>query len=418
MSPYLNPPAVLDAVSAFLESDRRVFVLSGPPGVGKSRAVERLTLDSGGAVVQLHDVRSWRLQDVMLAAEVLRYASLEPGPDPLLTLEHVLAGVVHPLLVAIDGIATASHLHTVARQVDGLLRQVTGRQLRFMLVVRTPPEVELSRYPVLAASTFVRASPRSADGGHVSFRLNAWSSAQARQAWNMARAEGAPDFDRLPLSVRRLMRLPLYQRLALSLSASFQVPTSGGYALVDACIRSLARLDGGEVDSVIDDVAHHASAAAEELPDRFRKPSPSPRDGTTDEFGRLARVAPDGAMVFEHDVVREYFLATRVSDVLIELETSLAMSAALDELAHVAQVSAVVRGVMDFAVQRLDGLATVVLSDAVASSLIDAAVTAPLMVEFAGLDATWLTTDVARSLMFRCISEASLPLAQSLLGST
>ena len=415
--PYLEPGHALAAVSAFLASRRRVFVLTGPPGAGKSCLVQHVASRPVAAAVQLHDVAMWRPRDVDLAAEVLRYASLEPGADAALTLEHTLAGTAGPLLVVIDGIATAAHLDSVARQVDGLLRQVAGPQLRFVLVVRTPPQVELTRYPVLAASTFVPEPSQSVEEVHVSFRLGPWGLSEARRAWNGAREAAAPEFDRLPMSVRRLVCLPLYQRLALSVSSCLRVPAAGGYALVNECVRSLARLDGRDVDSIINDVARRVSAVADELPSRFRQqPVGLPRP-TAEEFGRLARIAGDGSVLFEHDVVREYFLATRVSDTLLELESPAAVAAALDELAEAAQASATVWGVLEFAVQRLDGTAGEVLADAMASSFADPVVTAPLMVEFAGHDATWLSSDVVRSLMFRSISDRSLPLAQSLLSS-
>jgi 3-keto-L-gulonate-6-phosphate decarboxylase/transcriptional regulator with XRE-family HTH domain len=416
--PYLEPADAVAAVSAFLDSDRRVFVLAGPPGAGKSRLVQHVASGPISAAVQLHDVASWRVQDVDVAAEVLRYASLEPGADAALTLERKVVGATGPLLVVIDGISTAPHLDSVARQVDGLLRQVTGPQLRFALVVRTPPEVELTRYPVLVASTFGPAPSQSADHVHVSFRLGPWGPTQARRAWNAARGDAAPEFDHLPLSVRRMVCLPLYQRLVLSVGACLRVPAAGGYAVVDECVRSIAHLDGRDVGSVIDDVARRVSATADELPSRFReRPAIVPRP-SAEEFGRLARVAGDGSVLFEHDVVREYFLGTHVSDVLLELGSPAVVAAALDELAEAAQASATVRGVLEFAVQRLDGTACEVLADAMVSSFVNSFVTAPLMVEFAGHGATWFSSDVVRSLMFRSISDRSLPLAQSLLKSS
>jgi hypothetical protein len=107
------------------------------------------------------------------------------------------------------------------------------------------------------------------------------------------------------MSVRRLVCLPLYQRLALSVSASAQVP-------------------------VIGDVAHSVCAAADELPFRFRQPPATLRRPMAEEFGRLARIAGDGSVLFKHDVVREYFLAIHISDFLLELGSPAAVAAALD----------------------------------------------------------------------------------------
>ncbi len=415
--PYVEPTGALAALAAFLESDRRVFVLAGLPGAGKSSLVQHLAVGSIEPVVQLHDVALWRGQETDLAAEILRYASLEPGATAALTLERVLAQMDSRLAVVIDGIATAPRLDSIARQVDSLLRQVTGPQLRFVLVVRTPPNVELTRYPVLAASVFSPFPSPSTEEDHVSLRLGPWGLGEARRTWNAARSQDAPMFEDLPMSVRRLVCLPLYQRLALSVSAAAQVPTASGFALVDACVRSVAHLDGRDVDSVIGDVAHRVSVTAHELPFRFRQTPVTSRQAGAEEFGRLARTSGDGSVVFEHDVVREYFLAIHVSDFLLGLGAPAAVAAALDELAEVAQASATVRGAMEFAVQRLDSIAGEMLSDALASSFADAVVTAPLLVEFAGHEATWFTSDVVRSLMFRSISDRSSVLAQTLLTS-
>jgi 3-keto-L-gulonate-6-phosphate decarboxylase/transcriptional regulator with XRE-family HTH domain len=413
---FFEPKEALGTVAAFLDSDRRVFVLAGPPGVGKSCLAQHIVSEQFAAA-QLHDVAMWRVQGVDVAGEVLRYASLDPGADAAVTLEREVAGMARPLLVVIDGIATSSHLDSIARQVDGLLRQVPGPQLRFLLVVRTPPDIELTRYPVLAASVFMPASSQAGGEVHLSFRLAPWGMTQARRAWNSARQEATAEFDHLPTSIRRLVCLPLYQRLALSVSACWGRVPQAGYALVDECVRSVAPLDGRDVGSVIDDVARRVSAAADELPSRFREQPANVLRPATEEFGRLAQIAGDGSVLFDHDVIREYFLATHVSDILLELRTPAAVAAALDELVEAANTSAAARGVLEFAVQRLAGTAGEVLAGALASSFANPVVTAPLMVELAGHEARWLSLDVVRSLMFRSISDRSLPLAQSLLKS-
>ena len=85
---YFPPAECIDRLKDFLNSSSRVYVTKGPPGCGKTLLMyyfaEALATKVG---FQLHSVNSWDTQHVDVAAEILRYASIAAGDDPLLTFE-------------------------------------------------------------------------------------------------------------------------------------------------------------------------------------------------------------------------------------------------------------------------------------------------------------------------------------------
>lgn len=107
-----------------------------------------------------------------LAREILRFGSQPAGEDPLLTLEVESRNLSRPLLVVIDSPQSRAVVAKVCRQLDGTLRQVLSGNLRFLLVLRTPPEIELAPYPVLSAAVMPGQGQRQ--GAEPSLRLDRW----------------------------------------------------------------------------------------------------------------------------------------------------------------------------------------------------------------------------------------------------
>lgn len=139
----------------FLDSPARAFVLAGRAGSGKTRLTQHLARQWSIRVdFQLHSCSSWTLTGTDLATEILRYASLNSGDDALLSLEHASRSLDRPLIVIVDGVDSDDQLVGVGRQVDNILRQASSKDLRFVIVARTPPELDLSAYPVLGGWCF------------------------------------------------------------------------------------------------------------------------------------------------------------------------------------------------------------------------------------------------------------------------
>jgi hypothetical protein len=156
---YMPPVDVSATIEDFIASPTRVYVIKGPPGSGKTRLTYHLAEQVSVVDFQLHTADSWSGHSTDLASEILRYASIEGGHDPLLTIERECAQLSHPIVVVIDGPSTVAEIQQVCHQLDTVLRQVVTKNLRFCLVLRTPPDVEFSAHPVLAA-----AITRPADG--------------------------------------------------------------------------------------------------------------------------------------------------------------------------------------------------------------------------------------------------------------
>ncbi len=416
---YHPPERATEQLAAYLESPSRVYLTKGPPGCGKTRLAYHVAQQLAGSVTfQLHSVDSWDSPRADLATDVLRYASLSYGDDALLTLERICAGFRRTCIVVIDGIKSQGQFDEVARQVDRVLRQVTSQALRFFLIVRTPPDVEMSPYPVLAASVY--EPPASSIRGY-SYRLTPWGASEAKQVWNESREFGEPAFTELPLPVQQLARLPLYMRL---LKTAGTVSGHGGtnaYRLVDHCVSAVLRAAGRDVEHISEELADAAHGEnphvmPPQLGHLVLRHSSAPSTATLD-VRPLVWLSAAGHLVFDHDVIREYFLATRIANVVAEHGRSAATVQAFNDLAERASISAMDRGVFDFVVFCLDQSAPDILASVALSPAVNVHSTLPLMLNLVTGGARFATDEVLRISARRCTRDSAVELATSLLAT-
>jgi transcriptional regulator with XRE-family HTH domain len=243
---YAPPPGATAAFDNFVSSPTRVFVLKGPSGSGKSRLTYHLAEQDGATDFQLHALDGWN-EDYDLATHILRYASIDAGQDALLTLERACEALSRPTVVVIDGLRTEAAIQDLCRQLDLVLRQVLTDCLGFMLVLRTPPEIEFTAHPVLAAA--IRQAHGAPAG--TSLLLSAWTLGEAREVWDGCRTSIDLSFDRMSARVRRLARLPLYMQLIKSAGDSSSVGEQSGYRLIDYCVRAIAASAARNAETMI-----------------------------------------------------------------------------------------------------------------------------------------------------------------------
>ncbi|HEY9473837.1 MAG TPA: hypothetical protein VIS06_08295, partial [Mycobacteriales bacterium] len=397
MLAFVAPTGAVVALRRFLDSTSRVYVVTGPPGCGKTMMVGHLASELAGEVdSQIHAVDSWPPGQLDLPSQVLRYASIPGGADPLLTLERQVAGLDRDLLVVIDGIGSREQLHEVGRQIDVVLRQVSQVRLRFVLVVRTPPDPDLTAHPVLAACVHEQDSR---DSG-VSFRLGRWQPEQAQQVWDAAREPGQPTFADLPPSLQQLATLPLYLTLLYAGGRTVADRPATAFHLVDHCVRrvlSKAGIDVAAATETLSDLALRASDTL--LPPSLSTWLPPTTGGSglllPDDLSPLVVASPTGPH-FTHDVIGEYFIAVRIADLLMRQGRSVASVSALNDLAEYATTSASARGIFEFVVSRLDDrdphlAAAIALSPTVAVDT-----TLPLMLRAAAPGVGVATTQVVQ----------------------
>ncbi|MFI6309776.1 orotidine 5'-phosphate decarboxylase / HUMPS family protein [Nocardia fusca] len=404
----------------FLGSTARVFVLAGGVGSGKSCLARYLVRDCHDlADFQLHTCSPQPSAATDLATEILRYASLPSGPDALLTLEGATDTLPCPCVVVIDGIASEEQLSFIGRQVDGILRQTNSNQLRFVLVARTPPELDLSAFPILAASAFSSAStPQSA-----AYALTPWSKTTTREWWDHTRSENEIPFARLPEPLQSLATIPLYSQMLHSAGGVVQAGTGNGVAngfhLIGHCVRTVLGRNGQAIEPTVDNLARIAreltptalpaglASASETAIDLAELPS-STRP--------LLDRAPDGRPRFTHDIFRAYFLAVQIAELMADRGRSSATVTAFNELADRASQSAADRNVFEFVVCALDSRAPHLIELIASAPSITIDIALPMLVET--MATTGVTMgDVVRSAAQRCTQAKTRALTKAVLAT-
>ena len=381
---YLPPNDIIEQCSELVGSSS-VQMVTGPVGSGKTLMVYHLaTVLADRADFQLHSCESWGAVGFDLAAEVLRYASLPAEGDALLALERAGRTLNRPCVVVVDGVNTRFHFDEVCRQVDAAARQMIQGRLKFLLVVRTPPDADVSGYPVLAAAArWDRSRPSSG-----SSQLEYWDLAVARRAWDGSRLACEPRFADLPVTVQRLVQIPVYMRLVMSAGLTTSRGGINPYRLVEHCVRSVLPGPESAADARLDELAESAEAGA---------PEPLP--------------------TLQHDLVHEYLLAKRLAQRMVDRGRSAATVIELNELAARAAESAADRGVFDFVVHALEDTDPELAAAVAVSPSIDADITLPFMLAVSS-GAEFVNEHVLRSCAHRCRQEPILTLARALLATT
>ncbi len=421
---YVSPVDAIDRVADFLISSSRIFIAKGPPGCGKTRLMYYLAgVLATDADFQLHSVDSWSKQRLDLAGEILKYASIPDGEDSALVLENLSTGLRRQCLVVFDGIKTQEQFNDIGRQLDSLLRHVTADRLKFLLVIRTPPDVEISPFPVLAASV---CETRVHDPG-VSYWVLPWGISEAREKWNNSRRADEPTFSDLPSSIQQLARVPLYMRLLRAAGLDISPGEGNAYRLIDYCVRSILsasrqiRPSVEQAMEILEDLAQ--SEASDLVPTQLafyrahQLPAQSWDADSRSILQLLVRISSDGTLSFDHDVIREYFLANRIANLMMERGVSVATVSALNELADRAATSSTARGLFDFVIYCLDRSVPDLITSVALSSTISVSTALPLMIKLASEDSSFATDEVMRMCADRCAQGSALELARSILWS-
>ncbi|MFG2050889.1 orotidine 5'-phosphate decarboxylase / HUMPS family protein [Micromonospora sp. NPDC048935] len=401
--PYQEPLDAVGSVTGFLNSTARVHLLTGASGCGKSRLVQHVAAGmSGAADFQLHVADHWLAQDGPPAARLLRYASLPATDEPSLSVEAAVRGADRCSLIVIDGIRDAGQLTEVAQEVDALLREVVEPQLRFMLVVRTPPEVDVSAFPVLAASVYAPLRTTA------SYRLSRWSRGEAGRAWEASRRPGDPAFTALPAAVRELVRVPLHLRL-LRAGGEIGWAQINAYDLIDRCVRAIA-----PSEDAIDELAQAAERERPDLVPRWLRSDVPPDSSPAALAPLLIRSPITDRVEFGHDVIREFALATVISRRMRDSRSVSVVTASFNAMAAQAVTSATARSVCQLTALALDRHTPATVTAVLTAPTVDARVTVPLLLALP--DARFVTDGVLRQAAERAVREYDLDLTGSVLG--
>lgn len=399
----------LAAIGDFLSASGRVFLLSGVAGTGKSVLVRHAAaVFAGRADFQVHLALNDGSEG--LASAILRYGSVAPGDEPLLTLETFARTLTRPLVVAIDAIGTPEEFDATGRAVDALLRQVTTPHLRFVLAIRTPPVPDVAAFPLLSAAMHPR-------GSSTSHKTSRWTLDSARTAWDRERAPGVPEFMALHLSVRDLICLPLFMSLLRSAGPLATSDRISPYQLVDHCVRALATSGNVNADGLVRSLG---DAAIGSLGPRLRTVVGDLAAADHREVSvappALAQRAPDGSFEFSHSLVHEYFAATRIALSAAGWGRSRLVNLITD-MAKEAESDAVAAGLLHFTVMALDQSAPhLMASVALAPALVGSRATAQLL-QIAADGASFAGPEVLRACVRVCETggPSSLLLARALL---
>jgi 3-keto-L-gulonate-6-phosphate decarboxylase len=422
---YVPPVRTVQHVENFLESNKRVCLVTGLPGCGKSSLMLYLSKELvGTADVQLHFTDSWDLRETDLATEILRYASIEAHGNSLLALEQNTIDLARPLVVILDGVSSQARADDIGRQLDAALRQVTAAGLKFLMVIRTPPDVELSAHPILAASLY-EVDPREPA---TSREVTAWGWAQAQAVWERSRSRSNPAYNELPMSVQLLARTPLYMRLLITAGYDDDGhDTLNAFRVIDHCVQSILRQGKQRADVVMRLLCELAELQDPDLvPAQLTGPNDpfdqasSSGSVTVDDLlpSVFVRRGPHGRVTFTHDVIREYFLATRLAQRIIDRGRSVAAVTALNELAARATESAVGRGVFDFIVYSLDVDNPALLAAVATAPSVSVTTTLPMMMRLASIEnVAFASPEVLRACAARCSHRATLELSRVTLNA-
>ncbi|WP_328398078.1 hypothetical protein [Nocardia sp. NBC_00416] len=416
--PYLPNRADSDHFREFLDSPSRVYAIKGGGGRGKSMLVGHLAQTvANEADFQLHTLDSWDTTRTNLGSEILRYASIPDGDDALLTLEGACAHLSRPFVVIIDGLSSQAQLDRIGRQIDSVLRQVSAVRFRFALAIRTPPDVEFSPFPVLAASLY-EPSPGT------SYMVPDWDTRTAREAWNRSRGDAEPSFTDLPESIQQLARLPLYMELVKTAGSGTDLREINAFRLIDHCVRSILRASGQDVDralEVLQDLAERelGHLVPGQLVDSTNTDSPghdvSARMISAVDLSPLTQSASSGRLAFGHDIIREYALATRIAQLMVARGRTSATIAALNELAIQSTTSATARGLFEFVVYAIDAHSPELAAAFALAPSIGVSTTLPTMLRLARAGTQFASDEVLISCAKRCSSDKAIEVARSLL---
>ncbi|GAA1100911.1 orotidine 5'-phosphate decarboxylase / HUMPS family protein [Nocardiopsis metallicus] len=424
-STYHPDQTALERFRRFLDSQARVFVLTGATGSGKTLLTQYLAHRWSEHVdFQLHTCSTWALSTMNLATEILRYASLSGGEDALLTLERASHFLERPCVVVIDGVDTQEHLTSVGRHIDGILRQAHSDRLRFLVVVRTSPEPDLSPFPVLSAAAFGHVAQPS----RASHTMEPWTLAEARELWDRERHADQIPFSDLPESLRYLARTPLYMRMLRTAGDTTPVRARPGainaFRLVDHCVCMVLGRGSHDIGS---DTGRFTRLARELMPEAIPGPlaiadqQPEPVRASKAPAGEpvfaFVERASDGRERFTHDVFREYFLAVHIVEQMTARGRSIATVAAFNDLADHAARSAAARGVFDFVVCALDCRAPNLVGVIAMAPSIDLDAALPMLLETAAASGALVSAEVVRSCARRCTQTATHQLARALLAT-
>ncbi|MCK9871868.1 HEAT repeat domain-containing protein [Nocardiopsis dassonvillei] len=424
-SAYQPEQSGVERFRQFLGSPARAFVLTGGTGSGKTLLTEYLARRWSEQVdFQLHSCSVGGLSTTSLATEILRYASFPSGEDALLTLERASGSLKRTCIVVIDGVDAEEQLTVVGQQVDGILRQVNSHRLRFLLVARTPPMPDLSRFPVLAAAVFGYVAQSSG----ASHTMAPWTLAETRELWNRVRRTDQVPFDDLPESLQSLARTPLYMEMLRSAGGTAHVRARPGtinaFRLVDHCVRTVLGRDSHNIDSELDRLTRIACELMPEaipglLAGAVQPSAPIRALASPDQESTSAFVehTPEGRQRFTHDVFRDYFLAVRIADQMTARGRSVATIAAFNDLADHAVRSAAARGVFDFVVCALDCQAPTLIEVIAMAPSIGLDTALPMLLETTAVSGGLASAEVVRACAHRCTQAPTRQLVRALLAS-